>query len=623
MLTGNPANCQTPSTINGASLQRQSCDSTYANNRTQQIHVNNSDYLLLDQQPPYEKAKRNIQYSQQHQRQHYVDIITQSPQEILCLIINFLPMDTRVQCIKVCPAWRKTLLQCPEAWKVIKGDDEAYKLLPLVSHHIEILTIRNEKVAVCFRHMDDFAHLQSLLLSIEENHQAFTTIDTNDIYQALKSVSGTLTRLKLEWAEATFSFGRILSICKRLTMIQLIVWEVTDYEKNEYIVGSNATFLTSISLEPNINNFENRINVSKIQPLLRLLPHLQYLRLECSASDDDISSAINTSDHPYLTTLITDMCNFEITYKIPDDMLPAPQDTINKQRPTIDHENQLVISSTISNNGLKCLILHSMHSTTEIQTLFEQSKDSLRTLCLAPRNNKKKDSIQPMAIENNNWHRISSFTLSQLVYFQIETWLNATTEFLSTHLPTMLLHMPALETLVLGNISTGDANLTVLDNIYSSITQLTRLQSLRFVEYNVFGQGILHFLEHPPPRLQQLMMYGCIGVTFPVLERMAKMQQLKSLIQLGLDIDVTIAEYTQFLELIGHHTNLSYLEIGVGRVSECRLQSIIQCKTLSTLVLRRVFGLTDKMVTELRSSIQHVVVVSEWEDPPFPVPPLC
>ena len=103
------------------------------------------------------------------------------------------------------------------------------------------------------------------------------------------------------------------------------------------------------------------------------------------------------------------------------------------------------------------------------------------------------------------------------------------------------------------------------DNLYVAVAQLTRLRLFRFDEFDIRSDSILRLLKQPPFWVQQLIFFGCLDVTYPVLEPMEKIKGLSYLTELGIYIDVTISEYAQFLEFIGEHTNLSYLECGLAR----------------------------------------------------------
>ena len=158
MSTRNLRHLETsPCTHKGLSFQQTSPDSSADCNEQQEVNV-----------------EKNNSCQQQKQ---YVHIITQIPQEILCLIISFLSMDTRVQCTKICRAWRNICLQCPELWEDIKDEDEEmYRLLPLISHHVVKLIVCNVNVPPFVRRTDKFIHLQALSISIEGNKKNIKTL---------------------------------------------------------------------------------------------------------------------------------------------------------------------------------------------------------------------------------------------------------------------------------------------------------------------------------------------------------------------------------------------------------------------------------------------------------------
>ncbi|KAG2223393.1 hypothetical protein INT45_002888 [Circinella minor] len=544
--------------------------------------------------------------SLQQQKQQPVDMLAQMSQEIFCLIISFLPMDTRIQCTKVCHAWCNTFLQCPEIWEYIKVDDEeTYKLLPLISHHVVKLMMPNENVFPLVHRINNFIHLQSLSLTIE----------------ALSGVSKTLTQLEINWIQATISLGRILSVCKILTKIQLVVWEVKDYDKND--LPETATALTSVSLQP-AEDCEHRICSSRLRSLLYLCPDLEYLQLNCDSKDDDVSAIINFHDHPKLSALITEIDYFQQFYMVPNLSLLRSPSTNNMS----DKKKEMLVPSNTDDSiihGLQYLMLSGTYSIEILNTVLKVSQYTLQVLCLIPhgqQSNSTETLSSPTAPTsttiNNNWQLLHSLTLHNLGYFQI--FLPLCESFLRTHLPDMLLCMPALETLVLESFYGGSYTSDIADNIYTAVSQLTRLESLRFVQFDLRGESILRLLEQPPPRLQQLIFHACYSVTYPVLERMAKIQQLRHLTQLGIDFDVTVSEVAEFLDIIGEHPNLSYFEYGLVCWSDSDSERIIRCKTLKTLVLRKLSGLTDDMLIKLRKHIENVIFIPEWSTP-FSTPP--
>ncbi|KAI9260675.1 hypothetical protein BDA99DRAFT_512829 [Phascolomyces articulosus] len=77
-----------------------------------------------------------------------IDFFARFPYDIVCRVIDFIPLETIVQCSRVSSLWRTLILDCPNPWRHIdthiltkSGISLPFKFLPLISHHVESLVL--------------------------------------------------------------------------------------------------------------------------------------------------------------------------------------------------------------------------------------------------------------------------------------------------------------------------------------------------------------------------------------------------------------------------------------------------------------------------------------------------
>ncbi|KAI8148986.1 hypothetical protein BJV82DRAFT_204564 [Fennellomyces sp. T-0311] len=100
--------------------------------------------------PEYVLIKKLMQLAR-HRLRRYVDVITQSPYDILSTIISYLDPDSRSVCAYVSRSWRSRVLGCEEAWRILhlsgsssRKKTKALGLFPAVAQHINTLTLHND-----------------------------------------------------------------------------------------------------------------------------------------------------------------------------------------------------------------------------------------------------------------------------------------------------------------------------------------------------------------------------------------------------------------------------------------------------------------------------------------------
>ena len=106
-----------------------------------------------------------------------IDFIVNYPYDIVRTIIDYLPTDDLYELAQVTSTWRQKIVEDPNRWKTFRITrglrankvDKTYRLLPMVSRHIEVLKINvtADFMPKCllFIKMHNFSKLQSLKVS--------------------------------------------------------------------------------------------------------------------------------------------------------------------------------------------------------------------------------------------------------------------------------------------------------------------------------------------------------------------------------------------------------------------------------------------------------------------------
>ena len=100
-----------------------------------------------------------------HQARRCIDFISESPYDILCVIVAFFDQDTMVTCIDVCRAWREILLGCPVPWLEMNIHNSKHvALLSVISRYVNKLSIYDNEDCIKLIRTLNLSHLQSLAI---------------------------------------------------------------------------------------------------------------------------------------------------------------------------------------------------------------------------------------------------------------------------------------------------------------------------------------------------------------------------------------------------------------------------------------------------------------------------
>ncbi|KAI8142958.1 hypothetical protein BJV82DRAFT_612894 [Fennellomyces sp. T-0311] len=511
-----------------------------------------------------------------------IDFISQSPLEILCCIIRYLPLNTITQCTNVCNAWRIRLLYSPLFWHVMdmqhSMEAQTGVLLRSVSQHVRKLTVRDESRGImkCISLLGagGFSSLRSLSFHLPANRYDMNL--ANELYDALPYVAPTLADLQIQWKytynyfTVAISLGRLLSICRNLTSISLDVNEITDCSCRPLHL-SHTTLLNRIELHQTV-----RIStLCNLKPLFRYSPKLQHLHMSIP-NDEDI------------LPVLADCCPELITVSM-------SQGKINRFSQEV---GRTVLSKNSIPGKLEHLVLDGVRSLQSFFPRLQQSTHSINSICLTP--------IEGAFMD---WHPLSAFVLPALTYLHIDCH-RSSNSFLRDQLPSVLVHCPSLERLVLQNKAL-DPQVSVTAPIFHAITKLVKLSCLRLCYFDIRHRMFSQLLEHCANQcsLQELGIIQCQGLTGTTMHDVARIKSLEVLELFGPDFLLTAEDTAEFTRLLCMElTGLSTLKLGQMKLSDPDARNIARCKNLSRLLLKQVHGFSAEGSTLLRGHIQQIEV---------------
>ncbi|KAI9268826.1 hypothetical protein BDA99DRAFT_335036 [Phascolomyces articulosus] len=215
-----------------------------------------------------------------------IDFLSSLPYEIACRIIDNIPQNTVVQCSYVSSAWRTLALNYPNPWYHIVADSFGMRgrfilpcqLLPRISHHVEIFTIRfttHERLSVkCLKFLQthDFSKLHSLQITSSSSNKIpefYTTLRSS-----LASISNSLLSLDIttmaddDVPNVTF----FLSQCPNLISFRLSTLNSHIFAPFNF---KRSTHLMKIEL----NTFSEKIHGEHLQKLLQSSANLRWISI--------------------------------------------------------------------------------------------------------------------------------------------------------------------------------------------------------------------------------------------------------------------------------------------------------------------------------------------------------
>ncbi|KAI8148984.1 hypothetical protein BJV82DRAFT_663333 [Fennellomyces sp. T-0311] len=498
-----------------------------------------------------------------------VDFIAESPHDVFSSIVHHINGDDAMNCIEVSHTWRNRLLQSPIPWRaagsIVKSpvgytkDSATYKLLPLISRHVEELNLVEldpQTMVLCIdmTRTQLFPRLRSLYIQ----HYSTTTPDPGDLsiylYNALPYIALTLTTLVIdEPCNTIISLGCILSICRNLADLRCTVYSIADCH-GDGVPISHTTSLTRICLSSRATALTN------VLQLVQLSPNLQFLELD--NYEGDILSVIKYQHCPRLIAIVINKESFEEleVHALMGSEFLKPAEPAKLQR----------------------LALPNVRSAQPLLPYLQRGTELLSTLLLEP------------VCEGTtlvDWQLLSSFSLPCLEYLNINTG-HASAAFLECF-PGMLRCCPNLKCFKLigaiGDQNTQDTviSTTMANNIFDAVADLVSLTAeLEFHHIDIRGSSFIRLLQQYDAkngrRLGRLQIKKCKGVTANVLHTIGKVQALVELAVHGAEEEVTASDVAVFTRMIAEMTYLRYLTLSGMKFNDDAALGVAHSKVIDS-----------------------------------------
>ncbi|KAG2222148.1 hypothetical protein INT45_007584 [Circinella minor] len=538
-----------------------------------------------------------------------IDFVAHCPYEIICNIIDRLGQNTAIECLKVCRAWRRTLLSYPPIWRNIYiGTDERKITLSdqkeilkpphSITKYIETLYISSSMYPACSQVLMSltkysFDNLKILAIS---DKGIWDKLIKNPFYLALPYIGQTLTELDLDGRSyIDISLEQVLRTCLNLTAIKLSVLNVHDNPITGIEIP-NTTLLTRIEIASVIT-----IPARIIKSLLRNSPKCRYLALRFRIRNGILDVL---GDYcPELADIRSLIVRRTYNNEFDDD--GGNHDTMAKYIP-----NPIMTVNSVEPKGaLRCLQLQHIQSALPLKSRLAKSCHTLQAISLV--------MDQPMDNTTvHDWEPFSSFTWYTLSYLHI--W-NGRQAFYQ-QLPAMLRRCPALKHLHLQNSRIieepiereGQNDADILKNeIFDTIEQLDHISELILNGVDVTGPGfdrLLNTLQQKNDMedmntvngigqtsnkgdrvLKRLGILDCKGVTNHILKQITKIKNMQRLaISCWGNHTLSKTDFEEFIRtVVDKMTRLLWLELDFMPLTTNSVQYIINCKELKNLTLGR------------------------------------
>ncbi|KAI8148987.1 hypothetical protein BJV82DRAFT_590292 [Fennellomyces sp. T-0311] len=506
----------------------------------------------------------------------YIDFISESPYDLLCVIVAFFDQDTMAICINVCREWRRILLECPVPWREMYIHNSRHTaILSAISRYVNKLSIYDAVDCVKSLHTLNLSHLQSLAIINESPFlDDVDEADMSDtIPKALSYIQDTLTELYLcdYLSDRTqISLAHILSKCRRLTVLVMDI-KFTDFPRDMPL--RYPTSLTRIEIDRVSSCVQD---IHSFHPLFRYSPNLRFVKLDMCNDDDDITPILEV--HCFkLAVLLTNAWIFNL-----NENHPGYPETSNLER----HDG-----------GLELIAIHAIRSAHHIWVRLHRSCDTLRSMYIAP--------VAGNQSVRQNWRPLSSFVLNALTTLHINF---RDDQSLHEHLSVMLRQFPNLETIWLERIHKAD-NEETTNEIFDAMTSLKNLSCLDLRYFDINGEGFLEFLRHhatnPASILWRLAIYECYGVVPSVLNQIGNNRRLEQACLWRPGEEVTAQDIEEFMLLLAQLPELATVNLGELVFTNEAARNLASSTSLSYLWLVRPVGLTDEGEDILRDRLDE------------------
>ncbi|KAI8144576.1 hypothetical protein BJV82DRAFT_607784 [Fennellomyces sp. T-0311] len=510
-----------------------------------------------------------------------VDFMVQTPNEIMRNILTYINTESVLSCINVSRAWRYKILQCPLPWRIITitacespwtTPEKLGQRLPYISQHIEEVSIKFDSTDSVLEYLKlfcvhSFTKLwflkidQMIQMEWPESEGAITA----SVYSLLPYVAPTLTELHIDMNDPTsLSFTRVISICRNLTAITMLLLKNTD---TDHVDVPYPTRLNLIHYQP--YSAPSLHSLTSFDTILRSSPNLVSLH---------VGKSINL---PVLLPTIIHSC---------PKLKKFSTNVYNVFESVVDYESMLPGS-----NGLEFLTFEPAYEIQRSVTPY------LRSLIENNRTTLKHIRLYIKATEENisDWQFLSSTIMDNLVQLSID--LRSCSPVFYSNLPNMLRCYPQLETLRLESYYDADSlyqptlpSLSVMSHIFDTIRGMEHLTHLKFKSIQICSPSFQILLQHHAKRnaLRRLEIYECIRLTNALLQEVLR---IKSLEYLGISLEHTTeaddeegsVPMTPRFSLLGQLPQLSTLFLHQGKLNTVHddAQDIMECAALRTLLM--------------------------------------
>ncbi|KAI8148269.1 hypothetical protein BJV82DRAFT_591472 [Fennellomyces sp. T-0311] len=220
-------------------------------------------------------------------RMQCCDFISQHPMEIAFGIIRYLDTTSLVKSMIVSDCWKKRILQCPEAWRVIAVDkpdeDMNISIFQEIKPFVQKVTIRNGTTNPSFIH--------DLLTSIGDgefkNLVGFRSAPDNTEAQYAVYITRILDRIKLEdldlvtdQSKLYIPLHQILESCRHLKCLKYHTYFFALPLYYSRLQQVEPTTITHLSIGGYSAEYEYEVeNPYFFESIIRLFPLLIYLRI--------------------------------------------------------------------------------------------------------------------------------------------------------------------------------------------------------------------------------------------------------------------------------------------------------------------------------------------------------
>ncbi|KAI9249129.1 hypothetical protein BDA99DRAFT_575784 [Phascolomyces articulosus] len=488
--------------------------------------------------------------------QKRIDFIANCPYDIVRIILDLLPKETLLELTMVARTWRQKTVEDPIRWKtfrVIRGlhantADRSYRLLPIVSHHVEVLKIKGSSdfVPKClqFIRTHNFSNLQSLKVNQLRLGFSQQRINCYELFtNMLLNIANSLTSLEFKDVSIDLPpLAIILSLCRNLKIFQQ---HSTPVHK-EWFKGlslSYAICLTKIVLD---------------------LPHDWD-----EASDKEIETLLHRS--PQLEHLVLDSCNV-------NKVLPVAIHCCQRLTNLVLNQKQAEIREEItchnkSPGALLNVLLGGNFSASTLQFLLERKGCSIVELFLAPESSSFSNDEDWSSLSGGS---TAASTMNSLVKLSI---LQCQPSSTISDLATIMIEKAQG---TLHDVGLLDFDPGVTDGMVNALVRVVGLERLTLDGCTMGSLASRGHIFSQFCHLDFLSLCMCDGVTLTLLQSIGYIKGLKKLIVERID-DGPAYQMNEFTRLIGNLSNLIYLQISYTSLDFTDIENLCKSKTLKTI----------------------------------------